>query len=675
MFFQKTLHRMTAVISAVFLLLSLFPVLNNSFNNGSVIAEAASEPYCAQTNTDPVYNPYPINFNSPNPVDAEENCQDIPLLSFFPIDTGAGNPREINIVDTQNISFSAYYNNGASANDGLDNITGESIMNPNLKIDVNQVSDTRFCISGTLSGSNVTSVTSSQKGGDICINAPTGTNLEIVANTVTHFPDAIERLEETNSTGRTPNDDVPDNTVGTTISNPIYSSFPGTNLPSTSGFTFKDKLEPGFLGYGYVLGQILAVVPEVQDNQPPSLPGQEITIVRGDSGSFDTYAGTDPDGDLPLTYVTLDLPAFCNEENFVVTCQSDEQTPVRSTFNVVPYDSKGLAGQPAEFIVNIIEADKAVLATSEKVCVKSGTQDNCETAKIQPTEEVTYTISVTNTGKETATNVVVVDDYDESFLENIVPAENNNIDTTDQEGFLTFNVGSIEPDVTVNLSYNATVKEDVANGTTVVNTATISADDLPDHTVSTQFPVVLPNNPILSTSEKVCVRKNTSTSCDQANMKPGEVVTYRIDIKNTGDTTAFNVQVEDNVDEDKLENFTNISPDPEVLDDPITIITWNLGNIEAGEGKTIEYDATIQGSVTNGTKIENQAIVSADNLPDIELETDFTVNVVTTTTSRSGGSAIAIILIVAAIAGGGYYYYKKNGKLGKKFIPERNSKK
>ncbi len=675
MFLQKSISKITAVISATFLLLSLFPVLNDSLNN-SIVVEAATEPYCAQDkDQEPIFNPYPITFSNPNPVDTEANCSDLPLLSFFPIDTQAGNPREINIVDNQNITFSAYYNNGANANDGLDNVTGDAIMNPNLKIAVNQVSDTRFCIDGTLSAMNAATVTSAQKGGDLCINAPAGTNLEIVANTVTHFPTAVVRKEETDATGRTPNDPIADNSTGTTTSNPIYSAFPGTNLPSTDGYQITDKLQPGFLNYGYILGQILAKVPEAQDNLPPALPGQEITIVRGEAGSFDPYAGTDPDGDLPLTYVPLELPAFCNEENLVVSCQSDEQTPVRSTFNVVPYDSKGLAGQPAEFIVNIIEADKAVLATSDKTCVKKDTENNCETAKIQPTEKVTYTISVTNTGKETATNVTVVDDYDESLLESINPAENANIDTTDQDGFLSFNVGDIAPDVTVNLTYDATVREDAANGTIVVNTATISADELPDHTVSTQFPVVLPNNPILSTSDKSCVQLGTSTPCNQASLNPGEKVTYTINVKNTGDTDAFNVKVVDDIDENKLENITNIAPDPESLDNSLEKITWNLGTIEAGEGKTITYNATIQSTVTNGQRIENRAIVSADNLPDTELETDFIVTIVTATTSRSGGSAIALLVIVLAIAGGGYYYYKKNGKIGKKFDPKRTEKK
>ena len=118
------------------------------------------------------------------------------MLSFFPIDTANNNPRQISIVEDQNITFHAYYNNGANP------ANGAAVTNPNLAIAVNQVNNTKFCIAGTLSGGGAETLTSAAQGGDICINAPEGTELKIVANTVKHFPDAIERKEEADTTGR-----------------------------------------------------------------------------------------------------------------------------------------------------------------------------------------------------------------------------------------------------------------------------------------------------------------------------------------------------------------------------------------------------------------------------------------------------------------------------------------
>jgi hypothetical protein len=635
-----------------------------------VNAFALRESECNSTTTAPTFNSYPINTNLPNPVTTDFDCKDMPLLSFFPISTQNNNPREINIIENQNITFQAYYNNSANPS------TGQSVMDPNLAIKVNQINSKKFCITGTLSGSNTTSVTSANKGGDLCINTPEGTQLKIIANTVKHFPDAIERKDESDKTGRTPSDPILDNSVGTTISNPIYTSFPGTNLPSTAGLKIKDKLQPGFLNYGYVLAQIGVFVPKAETNRPPTIPGQEITIVRGQSGSFSPYAGTDPDGNIPLTYVTLDMPSFCKLDNTtnIVKCDSDAKTPIKSTFNVVPYDSKKLVGTSAPFIVNIIEADKAILATSLKSCKKLGTETDCKSAKLQPKDKVTYTIKVTNTGKTTAKNVKVVDDYDQALLKDIVPVKIEGINITDKDGFLTFTVGNLEPGVTKDLKYDATIKDDVKNGVIVVNTAEITADELPKHTVSTQFPVILPNNPLLE-AEKLCVKYSTTIKCDEADLKPGEKVLYAINIKNTGATDAVNVKVVDDYDQEKLESITHVEKNPSSVSNPVNTITWDLGSIKAGQAQTIQYSAVIQSTVKNGEQIVNTANVTADNLPDIKLKTDFIVKLITVTkTSRTGGSTFLIVLLAAILIGGGYYYYKKNGKLGKNFLPKRSGK-
>jgi uncharacterized repeat protein (TIGR01451 family) len=663
--FKQSLTKISAIFLLGFLILGLVSFLPNA----QLTAQAATEPDCDQPSNTAAFNPYPITKSNPNPIVDSYDCKDMPMLSFFPIDTRANNPREITVTKNQNVTFQAYYNNGANAK------TGQSIMNPTIGIDVKQVNNTRFCISSMLKGSGAAMLTSAAQGGDLCLNAPEGSRLEIVGNSVKHFPDAIERQEKATTTGQSPSDSIADNSAGTTISNPIYKSFPNTNLVSTSGHQLKEKLEPGFLNYGYVLAQFLVVTPTPTQNQPPQVPGQEITIVRGDSGSFNPYSGTDPNQDYPLTYVTTDLPAFCslNQTTYVVNCKSDEKTPVRSEFNVTPTDSKGLAGTPGKFIVNIIESDKAILATSTKTCVRIQTNDKCETAKLKPSEKVTYTINVTNTGKADATGVVVVDNYDQELLKDITPKAIEGINITDVDGFLNFKVGTIAPGKTVSLTYDATIKEDVKNGVIVVNTADISADNLPKHTVSTKFPVILPNNPLLE-AVKNCVKTGTSTPCKDAKLQPGAEVTYSISVKNIGDTTAYNVSVIDDLDQNSLDNLKNITPDPREISKPLDKVTWGLGNLDANQGKTITYTATIKSNVTTGTKIYNKAVIKADNLEDITVDYDFPVVIPVTVTERSGGTAITLLVIVLATASGAYYYYYKNGKIGKNFLPKRSTK-
>ncbi|NJK70915.1 MAG: hypothetical protein HC932_01460 [Thermales bacterium] len=377
-----------AGLSFLFLALNLIPLQPSTVTTSA--QTAPFEPDCQTITTSPTFNPYPITTSNPNPTYSADDCKDIPMLSFFAINTANNNPREINVSQNQNITFELYYNNGATAGSA-------AIQNPRVKIMVNQASPTKYCISATLSGNNATSVTSAQKGGDICMNTPANTRLNIVGNTTTHFPDADERRYESETTGRSPSDQIADNSSGNNVSNPIYMAFPGTQLSTTSGYQFKNQLEAGFLGYGYILSQIVtSPAPAQETNLPPSVPGQEITILRGESESFDTIIGSDPDNNTPLSYSPNDLPSFCsyNSTSTIINCQSNETTPIRSTFTVTPTDSKGLSGTPGTFIVNIIEPTDPNLSNSQKICVVFESTTPCNSSELTTSDQVTYAIEV-----------------------------------------------------------------------------------------------------------------------------------------------------------------------------------------------------------------------------------------------------------------------------------------
>ena len=115
-------------------------------------------------------------------------------------------------------------------------------------------------------------------------------------------------------------------------------------------------------------------------NNGGNVNGQEITIVRVNSGSFQELEGSDPDNNLPLSYQIPNLPDLCTYDATIeiITCQTDQQTPVRTEFVVIPVDSLRLAGDTVPFIVNIIEPD----LTLDKSCQKPEAQIFCTQATI-----------------------------------------------------------------------------------------------------------------------------------------------------------------------------------------------------------------------------------------------------------------------------------------------------
>jgi uncharacterized repeat protein (TIGR01451 family) len=223
-------------------------------------------------------------------------------------------------------------------------------------------------------------------------------------------------------------------------------AFPGAQLTTTSGYQFKSSLEAGFLGYGYILSQIVTTAaPAPQTNLPPTVPGQEITIIRGESGSFSTITGSDPDNNVPLTYAPNNLPTFCsyNQASTIISCNTNEQTPVKSTFTVTPTDSKGLAGTPGTFIVNIIEPNDPNLS-SEKLCNILDSEATCSGSELTIGDKVKYTINVTNNGGGIAENVNVLDTFDGvrlTEIANITPEGELN----ESNSSINWELGNINP--------------------------------------------------------------------------------------------------------------------------------------------------------------------------------------------------------------------------------------
>ncbi|MGC9308731.1 MAG: PQQ-binding-like beta-propeller repeat protein, partial [Thermoplasmatota archaeon] len=95
---------------------------------------------------------------------------------------------------------------------------------------------------------------------------------------------------------------------------------------------------------------------------------------------------------------------------------------------------------------------------------------------------LTYVINVSNTGTETATNVVIVDDYDETKL--VITNTGGGMDSGSQ---ITWQVASIAPGNWVHRTVQAQVKTPMANGTVIPNhvNATCSEDSSDDTTIYT----------------------------------------------------------------------------------------------------------------------------------------------------------------------------------------------
>jgi uncharacterized repeat protein (TIGR01451 family)/fimbrial isopeptide formation D2 family protein len=669
--FFKPVVKFLAIFAIVFTALSAISfVPNTPFYDEPLQAEANSN--CTNANaTTPTWNPFPLNFNDPNP-QPNGTCTDIPMISHWPIQ--ANNPRVRNYNAGDTVTAHLYYNNGAQEGGANTRMNA-----PRARLELTQLTDTQYrlrsFLSGTAEGSGaaVTANSSqSQYGEDIIINIPNDTTLQPIRRQTSWFPQAAERLQLRQTDPTVELSLNIDNTI--TAENPLLRAN-GFQFytPTLTNIATQEApgLAAGFDDAGYFLISWNVVQDQAPVNNPPQLPGQEITIVRGNSGSFNVLNGTDPDGDVPLTYTPNNLPSFCtyDSNNNIISCDTNDQTPVRTEFTVTPTDSRGLDGTPGTFIVNVIEPELNIT----KVCVEVGTTTPCDQAGLQAGNDITYTITITNNATATANNSILTDDYDESLLENvrnINPTETSHDTST---GVLTWNLGSVGVGETITITYDATIQGDANEGAIVRNTAEVRADGVDPREASTEFPVGL-QEPILSQSDKVCFKRGTSVNCDSANLTIGDQVTYFINVRNTGNGDALNVEVVDTYDRNRLNSITNIQPNG-TQDTTAGTITWSLGTLGAGETRTVSFEATISSSVTNGEIIINTAEITADNLPPQTVEARFPVGIPSSIQEldRSGGAGFFLALIALLAIGAGVYYYKRTNKLAKGFIPSRSS--
>ena len=93
-----------------------------------------------------------------------------------------------------------------------------------------------------------------------------------------------------------------------------------------------------------------------------------------------------------------------------------------------------------------------------------------------------------------------------------------------------------------------------------------------------------------------------------ATVKQGENLTYTITVENKGDATAKNVVIKDTLPEGV--EFKSANNEGKMVDGTIT---WNIGELAAGEKKTVTVVVSVPSDATVGEIISNTAVVTSDD--------------------------------------------------------------
>jgi uncharacterized repeat protein (TIGR01451 family) len=229
-----------------------------------------------------------------------------------------------------------------------------------------------------------------------------------------------------------------------------------------------------------------------------------------------------------------------------------------------------------------------------------------------PGDSVTYTVNIQNTTSTPLSNGVVTDVLDPNLTyssgtcaPNVAPITcsfNSGTNT------LTWNISSLAPNSTTNLSFQATINTNTPNNVTNINnTAVLTAPNISAESSTTGLGINHPGVQLQKTH-------NRSTGA-----QPGETVTYSINATNSSQTILNNVVVTDVLDPNLTYSSgtcaPNVAPITCSFNSGTNTLTWNISSIALGSNVSLTFEATVNPNLpTNINSIGNTAILTATNL-------------------------------------------------------------
>ncbi len=380
-------------------------------------------------------------------------------------------------------------------------------------------------------------------------------------------------------------------------------------------------------------------------------------IVVWNDGPSDAYNVVITDAVQAGFVLNSDLIAGDQYEGMGITCTGDT-----CTIDQLP------AGEDVLFIATVtalssteegadVEANEACIA-SYTADVKGGTWCDLELTDVlneadlvlnktaTPTttagRTIDYVLTVTNAGPSDATDIVIVDTLPVPVVfESASPACIYNA------GTVTCSLAYLDVFDTASFTITVTVNPDVWPGTSLHNSAVVTADE---------FDPDLNNNEANADTSVLAESNLTLVKTGPATVVAGTEMTYQIVVTNEGPSDARDVTILDDLAD---EHVSLVSAS--LMGNPCSGATCEyLGQLAAGDKITMTVTVFVHSDVESGTMIYNTATADTDSYYDTntadnsmtimtEVETQVTLNIAKEDVSNeivAGGDAAMYIITV-----------------------------
>lgn len=290
----------------------------------------------------------------------------------------------------------------------------------------------------------------------------------------------------------------------------------------------------------------------------------------------------------------------------------------------------------------VISNDKDIKNNTEYTFEKSAHGvDGVDDSLVTAGEEVTYTITLENTGNIGIDNIELTDTLADLNLDNTTISNvtvNDEDATFTSDGKVVVNLDNLPPGEKLEITFNVNVVTSNISrlaASYITNTVNLTSTNGDDEATSQ---IELDKKAEGMSELNITKSLKSSNKGESSLADPSEDLTYQLVLENSGAIDQNNVVITDTPDNadtlGEIKNVTVINSSDETLtlDEDYTVSgnVITIGQIASGETYTVTYDVTTKSEFTEVTDITNAVTVTGDDVYDREndddtLETSFDV--------------------------------------------------
>ncbi|WP_339870323.1 isopeptide-forming domain-containing fimbrial protein, partial [uncultured Algoriphagus sp.] len=223
--------------------------------------------------------------------------------------------------------------------------------------------------------------------------------------------------------------------------------------------------------------------------------------------------------------------------------------------------------------------------------------------KVVPGEEFTYTITVSNSGQNSLSDLVIRD-----TLDNVLSFVSATQGGTANGQIVTWAIPELAGGASISLELNVALSADATIDSEVANTAYAVPEDDPDNPIPSDPEVIEVSDPQTFTIVK-------TPNVFEAYV--GDEVIYTITVTNTSDISQEQLTVVDDLPQGLTFNSANM--EGELIDDTVT---WMIPSLGSGESLELLLTTTVNDEAITNEVIYNIAVVDSETSLEDPVESD-----------------------------------------------------